>query len=237
METPRTNPKVLPEIRFAGSLDVPASRASADPAVTAAFIAFHRSAGTDSLAPRRRYVNRGTIALAALAFLGFGGGLFLALFSFNSPEGSSSRVAAARPPEVIYTAHAASEAPQDGPAAPDYAVAGSADPIEGTLFALAAPAQAAPETSSWSDFSSEPSHSIAGAYASGSYASAGAPAFAGSTEPAAPAEGPNGLAASDISIGFDALTAAPVPEPSTWATMISGAGLLVLFGRVKRRRG
>jgi hypothetical protein len=32
------------------------------------------------------------------------------------------------------------------------------------------------------------------------------------------------------------LTAAPVPEPSTWASMISGAGLLIIFGKLKRRR-
>ena len=232
MSSPRNNSKAQPEIHLAGSFDVPASQPSRDPAVTAAFIAFHRNTGgAGSLAPRKRYVNRGAIALAALAFLGFGGGLFLAFFSFNSPEGTSSPVAA-RPPEVIYTARMVADAPQDTPAAPEYAVAEPADPIAAPVFALAAPEQRGPETSVWPDQRAE-RYGAAG----GSYTSEGAPAFAGISEPMAPAEGPNGLAPSDITTGFDALTAAPVPEPSTWATMISGAALLLVFGRLKRRRG
>ena len=231
MQTPRTTSKVPPEIQFSGSHDVPASQPARDPAVAAAFVAFNRSTGgANRTAARKGYLNRGTVALAALAFLGFGGGLFLAIFSFNSPEVSSSLVAA-RPPEVIYTARMAADAPQDGPAAPEYEIASPADPIEAPVFALAAPDQPVPETSIWRDLSSEPDRSFGG-----SYASAGAPAFAGISEPIAPAEGPNGPAASDITIGFDALTAAPVPEPSTWATLISGAGMLVLFGHFKRRR-
>ena len=231
MQTPRTSSKAEPEIQFAGSPTVPASRETRDAGVAAAFMAFHRSTGgTDSFAPRKRYVSRGAVALAALAFLGFGGGLFLAFFSFNSPEGSGSPVAA-RPPEVIYTARMAADAPQDAVGAPEYAVAGSAVTIQAPVFALAAPAPEGPETSIWPDQQSEQYRSIAG-----SYASAGAPAFAGLGEAMAPAEGPNGVASSEITVGFDALTAAPVPEPSTWATMITGAGLLLLVGAVKRRR-
>ncbi len=230
MQTPGTNPKAQPEIQFAGSLDVPVSQPSRDSAVTAAFMAFHRSTGgTGSLAPRKRYLSRGALAVAALTLLGFGGGLFLAIFSFNSPEGSSSPVAA-RPPEVIYTARMAADAPQEVPVAPDYGMAESGDPIAAPVFALAAPEDRGPATSIWRDFSSE-SHGLMG----GAYAAAGVPAFAGMSEPAAPAEGPNGPGA-DITSGFDALTAAPVPEPSTWATMISGAGLLLLVNRLKRRR-
>lgn len=231
-QTPRTHPTVQPEIHFAGSLDVPASRASRDPAVTAAFVAFHRSTGgTDQLAPRKGYFSRGAVALASLAFLGFGGGLFLAFFSFNSPEGSSSPVAA-RPAEVIYTARAVAAASQDAPVAPEYAVSESPDAIAAPLFALAAPDRADPETSIWPDQRSEQYLAVGG-----SYISEGTPAFAGIGEPMAPAEGPSGLTPSDITVGFDALTAAPVPEPSTWATMISGAALLLVFGRLKRRRG
>ena len=230
MQTPGNNPKAQSEIHFAGSLDVPASQPSRDPAVTAAFIAFHRNTGgTASGAWRKPYVNRGALALAALAVLGFGGGLSLAIFSFNSPEGSRSPVAA-RPPEVIYTARMAVEAPSDAAAAPEYSVTEFADPIAAPVFALAAPDDRGPETSIWRDPISESSRSFGG-----SYASAGTPAFGGITEAMVPAEGPNG-SGSDITTGFDALTAAPVPEPSTWATMISGAGLLVLASRFKRRR-
>jgi hypothetical protein len=104
MQKPGTNPTAQPEIQFAGSLDVPASQAPRDPAVAAAFMAFHRRTdGGDRAAAGKGPFSRGAVALASLAFLGFGGGLFLAFFSFNSPEGTSSRVAA-RPPEVIYTA-------------------------------------------------------------------------------------------------------------------------------------
>lgn len=231
-QTPRTNSQVQPEIEFAGSADVPASQTSRDPAVTAAFIAFHRSTGaTHRSAARKGYFSRGAVALAALAFLGFGGGLFLAFFSFNSPEGSTSPVAA-RPPEVIYTARMVADAPQDTAAAPEYAVSEYNDPIKAAVLTLAAADRPSPETSIWPDQRSEQYRAVGSSYASPS-----APAFAGISEPMAPAEGPNGLAPSDITVGFDALTAAPVPEPSTWATMITGAALLLVFGRLKRRRG
>lgn len=231
MQTPGTNPKAQPEIQFLGGVNVSASRPSRDPAVTAAFLAFHRNTGgAGFLAPGKSCISRGALALAALAILGFGGGLFLAIFSFNTPEGSSSPVAA-RPPEVIYTARMATDAPQDAVAAPEYAATNPAVPIAAPVFALAARDEGRPDTSIWRDSSSGSSRSFGD-----SYASAGTQAFAGINEAMAPAEGPNG-AASDITTGFDALTAAPVPEPSTWATMISGAGLLVLASRFKRGRG
>ena len=231
METPRTQPKVQPEIQFAGSIDVPASRQSNDPAVTAAFVAFHRSTGGAAPLPARtRCFSRGALGLTALAVLGFGGGLFLAFFSFNSPEASGS-VVGARPPELIYTARTVADAPAEPAPAPEYAISDSADAIAAPVFALSRSAQSGPETSIWPEPNAESNHSFASSYGSG-----GGQAFAAITAPSAPGEGPGGLAPSDITTGFDALTAAPVPEPSTWATMISGAGLLLLVNRLKRRR-
>ena len=74
-----------------------------DPAVTAAFMAFHREQ-TPSLFARpggQRAVGFGGWIFIGLALCGFGGGLFLASVSFNNPE-TTSIVAAARPPEMIY---------------------------------------------------------------------------------------------------------------------------------------
>ena len=70
-----------PEIQFTGSPMLPASEQPSDPAVAAAFIAFHRNTGGPiDLQRQRRGLGRATVALAALVLLGFGGGLFLAFF-------------------------------------------------------------------------------------------------------------------------------------------------------------
>ena len=232
METPRETRQAQPEIHFAGGIDVLRSAGVTDPAVNAAFIAFHKNVG--KMHPRddhKAFISRGGLALAALAVLGFGGGLSLALFSFNSPDSPGSAVAA-RPPEIIYTAPAAAPPAED--AAPDqlYAAAGELPLFANTTFELRAQDQPVPETSIWrahdhdglGSFSRSP-----GAIGGLSFAAAGEQGFSGGST----LDGP----AADITGEFGALTAAPVPEPSTWATLISGAGLLVLFGKVKRRRG
>jgi hypothetical protein len=73
------------------------------------------------------------------------------------------------------------------PAALDFDASESADPIASPVFALGVPEQRGPDTSIWRDLSSDPDHAIGG-----SYASAGAPAFAGISGLTAPGEGPNG---------------------------------------------
>ena len=233
MHTRRDSSQAQPEIEFLGEETVvPTSHAPTDPAVTAAFIAFHRKTGAIAASSQRSgYVSGGGLALAVLAILGFGGGLFLALFSFNSPEGSPG-TAAGRPREMIYSAPANPEALPKSPDAPSYAASGEAG------FLLPAPFEIRPhglvpdDISSWPDFDRGAVDSFAT-----SIASAGGPMFAGMSS-ALPASGSaNDLAGGGFSSAFGALTGAPapVPEPSTWATMLTGAGLLVFATRLKRR--
>ena len=232
METPRLTRSAQPEIQFAGSLDMPRSGNVSDPAVHAAFLAFHRNLGTATRDnSRKAFISRGGLALTLLTLLGFGGGLSLAVFSFNSPEQSRSAVAG-RPPEIIYTAPAAAVAPEQTEPAPVYDAPGELPLLAETTFELRAPDQPVPETSVWRDADRAMLGSLGESYARGggfSFATGGEQSFPGGSALADPA--------GEITTGFGALNAAPVPEPSTWATMISGAGLLVLFGKLKRRRG
>lgn len=92
---------------FSTGVSAPA-RSDSDPAINAAFMAFHRhTAAKCAGLPRRSLLGAGGWAFAALSVFGFGGGLMLASFSFNA-EPEAVRVAAARPPEMIYTAPAES---------------------------------------------------------------------------------------------------------------------------------
>lgn len=79
----------------------PVPRAS-DPAVTAAFLAFHRAhtAPLGSRSSGRGLLSSSAWAFVGLAVVGFAGGLFLASVSFNHSEPTS--IAGARPAEMIY---------------------------------------------------------------------------------------------------------------------------------------
>lgn len=234
METPRPHEKAQPEIHFAGCAAAYTSDRAHDPAINAAFIGFQQkiSAGL-GLAAARRPINATTLALSALALLGFGGGLGLAFFSFNTPENSRSAVAA-RAPEIIYTAPAVverSSAPTEPPAA--LIASGSAGFLTATTFDLRAEEQPLPETSLWREID-RPQVDVFSSSAPNSEAPLFAAAAAG--EMAFPGEGPAEVGNPEITGDFGALTVATVPEPSTWATMIMGAGLLLLSGKLKRRR-
>lgn len=74
-----------------------------DPAIAAAFAAFHRATAPGRrfrFSAARRFVTSSAGALAALALAAFAGGLLLAHFSFNSSEHPLS--IASLPPEIIY---------------------------------------------------------------------------------------------------------------------------------------
>ena len=226
METPRTPRSAQPEINFAGSPDAPGSHDVSDPTVNAAFIAFHRnSARLAAPRPVKRHMNRGAIALAALTLIGFGGGLSLAFFAFNSPEKSGGAVAS-RGPEIIYMAPAAAEPPAKADAAPLYDVSGEVGLFASSAFGLRAEDDPIPETSVWRDTSQR------GAFPfSGSFSDDGAPALALSAEQGFAGEPLSVATAGEITSGFGALTAAAVPEPSTWASMLAGAALLLVLRR------
>lgn len=74
-----------------------------DPAIAAAFAAFHRATAPGCrfrFSAARRFVTSSAGAFAALALAAFAGGLLLAHFSFNSSEHRLS--IASLPPEIIY---------------------------------------------------------------------------------------------------------------------------------------
>lgn len=78
------------------------SPSATDPAITAAFLAFHRehTPGALSRPIPKNVLGLGGWIFVGLAIVGFAGGLFLASVSFNNSETSS--IAGARPPEMIY---------------------------------------------------------------------------------------------------------------------------------------
>lgn len=231
MERPRITRLAQPEIRFTGGTVAPPSDTVSDPAVAAAFIAFHRNnAGAVAAAPRKRCINRGSVALAMLALVGFGGGLSLAFFAFNSPEKPGSAVTA-RAPEIIYTAPAKAVESPSADTAPAFHLSGERGLFAASAFELRAEDEPIPETSIWRG----PDRDFAGAFA-GIQGAANVSSLAVAAQSALPAASAVGAATADITTGFDALTAAPVPEPSTWASMVSGAGLLLIFAKAKRRR-
>ena len=233
METPRTPRPAQPEIEFLGRPDAPRSHHVSDLTVRDAFVAFHRNTGSGvRIEPASGFISRGGLALTALTLLAFGGGLSLAVFSFNSPE-KSGGATVARAPEIIYKAPATVEMPSEPEIAPVYDVTDELGLFATSALELRAMDQPIPETSVWRDMSAANFSPFSGSYAGG-----GAPTFAGAGEqsfasqPLANVDGTAG----DVTAGFGALTAAPVPEPSTWATMVSGAALLFVFGKLKRRR-
>ena len=166
-----------------------------------------------------------------LAVLGFGGGLSLASFSFNSPESSTQISGVA--PELLYLR----------PQAPPGSVAGSASghsetverAVDGSAIALLADLQLArPET-----YDVEQS-ALVSISASDSLARLGSPdglSFKGTGLSHAPGSfeaggNPPIALASD---GAFAGVVLPVPEPSSWAMMASGAGILLAAMRGRRK--
>ena len=236
METPRHPANAQPQIRFIGDESVVAEGGVGDPVVTQAFVAFHRSTGRSSASRRGSsgFVSRSGLALAVLAFLGFGGGLSLAFFSFNGAEGSSSAFAA-RPPEMIYGAPPVALPVTEAAAAQTYAASGEAGLFATARFELRGDDQPLNADSIWQDGggATAPAFDLLAASHTGSV-----PMFAATANqiPGSNAVDESGAA---ITGGFSALTTAPapVPEPSTWVTMLTGAGLLVFVTRLKRACG
>ncbi|HSH38283.1 MAG TPA: hypothetical protein VK993_05820, partial [Chthoniobacterales bacterium] len=201
METPRIESKAQPEIEFAGAgIVLPARHAPSDPAVTAAFIAFHRNTGSiGTSAQRRGYVSRGGLVLGLLTILGFGGGLFLAVFSFNSTEQTSS-TAAARPPEMLCMAPAATEAVAEPSESPSYAVTDEAGLHALPSFDLPPHDQAPAEISLWR--TTKGGHFAS--FGNNPNTSADAPAFAGVDSPMPGSNATNDLESDSITGAFGA---------------------------------
>lgn len=91
-----------PFTRRRSSSDARSQFSATDPAITAAFLAFHREhthSAPAALIPRN-VLGLGGWIFVGLAVVGFAGGLFLASVSFNNGETTS--IAGARPPEMIY---------------------------------------------------------------------------------------------------------------------------------------
>lgn len=113
---------------------------------------------------------------------------------------------------------------------PSYASAEDVDPAPAD-FARGSNDHSDAESSLWSVIA-PPADPFAMSAGSGD-----APSFAAIASQVPGSGAPGDLAgAGELASGFGALTVTTVPEPSTWATMLSGAGLLVLAGRFRRRR-
>jgi hypothetical protein len=172
-------------------------------------------------------------ACLILAVLGLGGGLAMAFFSFNSSE-SSPRIAGV-PREIIYL-------PPPGSMSPETTSTTATSDASG-LHASAGELSAR----SFSDLGAVfDDHDFRAAETS-ELANAGT-AFAGfdassARSLAAFSAAPSGTAIATPSAATDAPVEAafsgvllPVPEPSTWAMMLSGAGVLIAALRNRKRR-
>jgi hypothetical protein len=163
-----------------------------------------------------------------LAALGLGGGLAMAFFGFNSSE-SSPRIAGV-PREIIYVPPPGSRSPEStsaGEAADAAALLQSGGRATGNSLAIlqaASPAEHPFGTEKFDLATTEPAtnnfdNSAGGLLHAQHPADAGL--FAANTAAANEA-------------AFSALST-PVPEPSTWAMMLSGAGVLLARLRGRKR--
>lgn len=174
------------------------------------------------LSPARQ-ARLGTSACAcfALAFLGFAGGLFLAFFSFNNPDAPIKMGAVS--PEMIYK-RPAGGIPQDllrnteNPAS--FSIA------DGSSLGGGDDASVRPNRSlmSDSDLAVQGIHSW----------STNLPAWNGTDNWTTGNYAWNSGVATPTDAGSGAVGLPSVPEPSTWAMMLSGFGLLLVC--LKRKR-
>lgn len=213
--------------------DISASlRRDSDPAITAAFLAFHRhTIGRGVRATRASLLGAGGWAFAALAVFGFGGGLMLASFSFNE-EPQPSRIATSRPPEMIYTA------PGQNDVAAERAVAVGAQVPQVAAARMAEAAVSADHEA----VEQETENVNATSKTESLFAFADAPL---------PTETMNFTAASRLiatglaqlptsgdvyETGYDAVELPMVPEASPGAIVASGLALLIAATHLVRRR-
>ncbi|MFN2475948.1 MAG: hypothetical protein ABR526_06365 [Chthoniobacterales bacterium] len=211
---------------------------ASDPAIAAAFAAFHR--GTRQ--PRRhlyltasvRFLRGTGGAIVGLTAVAFAGGLFLAYVPVSGPERSITIGAVA--PETIYRrpmgAESRSTAPRErGPAAvPDYAVAMLHD-APAHSFAEEAGRLSTPE------LPPEAEQMIATASRAQNLLPEATANFAAAMHLNAIGGTQNGGSAAEITSGFAAEELPSVPEPAAGWTIAIGLATLLGLQRCFRRRG
>lgn len=210
------------------------AREIADPAIAAAFLAFHRNAGLVAPPVRRQRsaMASGVWAFLALSVLGFGGGLFLAIFCFNNPEQTIKVTAVA--PELIYArpggeipATAAGGAPiaQNGSDVEESAPAAPAEPAlaENEPLSIHRSADSEPELSAekWIAQAALPE-------ATANFAAAQRLGLLGGP---ANHNGGNG----DAFSSYDAVELPTIPEPSSGGLIAFGVAVLVAHRSRKPR--
>ena len=208
------------------------TESTADSAIRAAFVAFHRRTTSAGAAGRRRLavLSGGGWAFLVLALVGFGGGLFLSSLSFSSPEASITIAGVA--PEVLYVR----------PTGADPAAAAAANQQEAQsrdhTFAAARPAgESAPENRevrapSTMDLAIEiPAAVLAQVALPEMTANFAAAARLGAVR----GHGP-GTGAEPIESGYGAVEVPSIPEPATGLIVGIGLAALIAVQRFARKR-
>lgn len=209
-----------------------------DPAIAAAFAAFHRRAGFISAgASVRAFLTGGGWAFAGLALLSFAGGLFLARVSFNTPEHLIT--VAGHPPEMLYTKPQTTDIARSAAAAIPAAGAGE------TSIAAAAPpplGEAENDTAVRRRDSSDRENLESELLAVASGAKGRLPDATANLEAALRlgaigATQTNGRNGGDITVGYDAVELPSVPEPANGSIVAIGvAGLIGVTWLTRNRR-
>ena len=211
---------------------------SSDPAIIAAFGAFHRKASQfrssalgGALLPRASWV------FAGLALLSFAGGLSLALFSFNTPERPITIAGAA--PEMLYVKPATADT-VNSIAAQASAVA---DSLSAPSIAAKTPSLSSPEPANGKTSSPrQPDDADAELLATTSSGDAPLPDATANLAAAmrfgavagTQAQGRTG--GGDVTVGYDAVELPSIPEPASGP--IIAVGIAAVFGvtRLPRSR-
>lgn len=218
-----------------GSRGVAASQAHA--AIHAAFIAFHRNAGSiPSIAPSRRLRIGGSAwTFLALSLVGFGGGLFLAFFCFNGPDQPITVAGVA--PELIYTRPTASPeiAQQNVNAGQNVASAtiAPAGDHDGTAAAHDAVTVAARRRNSHGDVNDGDAGELVAAQTPLPPATAN---FAAAEKLGFAASGVNRSGGDALQVGFDAEELPSIPEPATGGTTAVALAMLIAARRFAGKR-
>jgi hypothetical protein len=210
-----------------------AAARAADPAINAAFVAFHRNAGLIEPVRGRPRVSLGGGALvfSALSIAGVGGALFFAFFCFNTPDAPVNVTAVA--PEVIYARPANERSMTDLAAQPNALVGDAFASVtpradEATDANAASTARRGLEGAGEDILGAELLAQARLPDATANFAAAQRLGFAGGSFSRA--------GGTDLVAGYDAEELPTIPEPSTGAAVAIVAALLVASNKLIRRR-
>lgn len=216
-------------------------RSSSDPAITAAFFAFHRDAGLIAGSRRagasglRAFLSGGGWAFLGLAVVGFAGGLLLAVFPFNTPEHPIT--VAAHASEMLYAKPATSDL-DVATAALASTVAADEKSIAAKGSQLSGDEQAKAANRRFTADGANPEQELlaTAANADAPLPDATANLAAAMRLGAAGIGEVSGRGGDGVTVGYDAVELPSVPEPGTGPMVAFCLAALISFSRAGKNR-